>query len=58
MAEIRPIQQHQIEQAKQVVTAIRLDIWSYILVEEDVKRYDSMSDIEQVRSHYHPKMLR
>lgn len=52
MVEIRPIQQHQIEQAKQVITAVCLDVWQGILTEEDVKRYDSMSDIEQVRSHY------
>ncbi|XGV99019.1 MAG: GNAT family N-acetyltransferase [Leptolyngbya sp. BL-A-14] len=52
MVEIRPIQQHQIEQAKQVVTAVCLEVWQNILTEEDVKRYDSMSDIEQVRSHY------
>ncbi len=52
MVEIGPIQQHQIEQAKQVVTAVCLDIWQDILNEEDVKRYDSMSDIEQVRFHY------
>jgi putative acetyltransferase len=49
MTEIRPIQQHQIEQAKQVVTAVCLDIWQDLLIEEDVRRYDSMSDIERVR---------
>ena len=52
MIEIRPIQQHQIEQAKQVVTAVCLDVWQDILTKEDVKFYDSMSDIEQVQSHY------
>jgi putative acetyltransferase len=52
MIEIRPIQQHQIEQAKQVVTIVSLEIWQDILTEEDVRRYDSMSDIQNVRSHY------
>lgn len=52
MVEIRPIQQHQIEQAKQIVTAVCLEIWQGVLIEEDLRRYDSMSDIENVRSHY------
>lgn len=52
MLEIRPIQQHQIKQAKQVVTAVCLDVWQDILTEEDLKFHDSMSDIEQVQSHY------
>lgn len=52
MVEIKPIQQHQIEQAQQIVMAVCLEIWGDILTVEDLKRYDSMSDIEQVRSHY------
>lgn len=52
MVEIRPIQQHQIEQAKQIVTAVCLEIWQGVLTEEDLRRYDSMPDIENVRSHY------
>lgn len=52
MVEIRPIQQHQIEQAKQIVTVVCLEIWQGVLTEEDLRRYDSMSDIENVRSHY------
>jgi putative acetyltransferase len=52
MVEIRPIQQHQIEQAKQIVMAVCLEIWQDILTEEDLRRYDSMSDVEHVRSHY------
>jgi putative acetyltransferase len=52
VVEIRPIQQHQIEQAKQIVTAVCLEIWQGVLTEEDLRRYDSMSDIENVRSHY------
>ncbi|MBW4539818.1 MAG: GNAT family N-acetyltransferase [Myxacorys chilensis ATA2-1-KO14] len=52
MVEIRPIQQHQIEQAKQIVAAVCLEIWQGVLTEEDLRRYDSMSDIENVRSHY------
>lgn len=52
VVEIRPIQQHQIEQAKQIVTTVCLEIWQDILTEKDLRRYDSMSDIEHVRSHY------
>ncbi|NJK76455.1 MAG: GNAT family N-acetyltransferase [Microcoleus sp. SU_5_6] len=52
MIEIRPIQQHQIAQAKQIVITVCLEIWQDLLTEEDLMRYDSMSDIEQVRSHY------
>ncbi|MGL5061809.1 MAG: GNAT family N-acetyltransferase [Microcoleus sp.] len=52
MIEIRPIEQNQIERAKQIVIAVSLEIWQDILTEGDLMRYDSMSDIEQVRSHY------
>lgn len=52
MIEIREIQQNQIEQAKQIVITVSLEIWQDILTDEDLMRYDSMSDIEQVRSHY------
>jgi len=50
--EIVPIQHHQIESAKQIVKAVSLEIWQDILTEEALCHYDSMSDIEQVRSHY------
>lgn len=49
---IRPIEPHQIEQAKQIVTAVCLEVLQGILTEEDLRRYDPMSDIEYVRSHY------
>ncbi|MBE9053794.1 GNAT family N-acetyltransferase [Nostocales cyanobacterium LEGE 11386] len=52
MVEIRPIQQDQVEQAKQVVIAVCLEIWQGVLTEEDLKQYDPMSDIENMRSHY------
>jgi putative acetyltransferase len=52
MTEIKPIEQHQIEQAKQAVMAVCLEIWQDMLTEEDIRKYDSMSDIEEVRSHY------
>lgn len=52
MVEIRPIQQHEIEQAKQIVMAVSLEIWQDILTEKDLRRYDSMSDIEHLRSDY------
>jgi putative acetyltransferase len=50
--EIKPIQQHQIEQAKQVVIAVCLEIWQGLLTKDELKGYDSMSDIDNVRSHY------
>jgi putative acetyltransferase len=52
MTEIRPIQQHQIEQAKQIVIAVSLEIWQGKFSEEDFRRIDSLSDIENARSHY------
>ncbi|TBR59446.1 GNAT family N-acetyltransferase [Westiellopsis prolifica IICB1] len=52
MVEIRPIQQHQIEQAKQIVMGVSLEIWQGVLTEADLRRIDSMSDIENVQSHY------
>jgi putative acetyltransferase len=52
MIEIKPIQQHQIEQAKQVVTSVCLEIWQGILTEQDLRGYDSMFDIENVQTHY------
>lgn len=55
MLEIKPIQQHQLEQAKQVVIAVCLDIWQGVLTEDDLRRYDSMLDIENVQLHYFDK---
>ncbi|WP_293342122.1 GNAT family N-acetyltransferase [Microcoleus sp. CAWBG58] len=52
MVEIKRIGQHQIEQAKQVVKAVSLEIWQGVLTEDELSRYDSMSDIDNVRSHY------
>ncbi|BAZ68467.1 MAG: GNAT family N-acetyltransferase [Pelatocladus maniniholoensis HA4357-MV3] len=52
MLEIRPIQRHQIEQAKQIVMGVSLEIWQGVLTEADFRRIDSMSDIENVQSHY------
>lgn len=52
MIEIRPIKQHQIEQAKQIVITVCLEIWQGVLAEDDLTRYDSMSDIENVQTHY------
>ncbi|MDJ0568160.1 MAG: GNAT family N-acetyltransferase [Pleurocapsa sp. MO_192.B19] len=52
MVKILPIQKHQIEQAKQVVLTVSLEIWQGEISEEDFKRIDSMSDITNVKSHY------
>lgn len=49
---ITPIEQYQIDEAKQVVISVCLEIWNGLLNEDDLKRYDSMSDIDNVQSHY------
>jgi putative acetyltransferase len=54
MIAIQPIQPHQIEQAKQIVIAVSLEIWDGVFTEEDLKCY-SMADIEDVQSHYFEK---
>ena len=52
MVEIKPIEEHQIKQAKQVVLTVSLEIWQGALSEEDFSRIDPMSDISNVRLHY------
>ncbi|MDJ0589664.1 MAG: GNAT family N-acetyltransferase [Pleurocapsa sp. MO_226.B13] len=52
MLEIKPIEEHQIEQAKQVVLTVCLEIWQGEISEADFKRIDPMSDINHVQSHY------
>jgi putative acetyltransferase len=52
MIEIKLIQQHQFEEAKRSVIAVNLDFWQGELTEEDLRRIDSMSDIENAQSHY------
>lgn len=52
MIEIKPIQQHQFEQAKQFVIDVILEFWQGDLTEDDLRRLDSMSDIEDARTHY------
>jgi len=52
VVEIRIIQHNQIEEAKQIVRAVCLEIWQDVLTDEQLRHYDSMSDIEHVRSHY------
>ncbi|BAY84098.1 GCN5-like N-acetyltransferase [Calothrix parasitica NIES-267] len=50
--QITPIKQHQIDEVKQLITTVCLEIWDGLLNEEDLKRYDSMCDIEEIESHY------
>lgn len=50
MIEINPIQNHQIEDVKQVIFTVCYELWQ--LPEETIRRYDAMSDIDEVRSHY------
>ncbi len=50
MIEIKPIQSHQVEEVKRVIVAVASEIWQ--LPEETIARYDAMSDIDDMRSHY------
>ena len=50
MIEIKPIEFHQIEDVKGVIFAVCYELWQ--VSEEDLRRYDVMSDIDNVRSHY------
>jgi putative acetyltransferase len=52
VTKIKLIQQYQIEQAKQIITAVCLEILQGAVTEEEFKRFDSLSDIENVQSHY------
>ncbi len=52
MIEMRPIQEHQTEQAKQIVKTVVLEVFQYLLTEGSLDRHDPMLDIEQVRQHY------
>ncbi len=50
MIEIKPIQLHQIEEVKRVIVTVCNEIWQ--VPEEVIRRYDRMSDINDVQSHY------
>lgn len=52
MIKIQLIQPHQVESAKQIVISVSLEIWQGVLTAEKLKQYDSLSDIENFRSHY------
>lgn len=52
MIDIRAIHQYQIEDAKQLVISVVLEIWQGEVTEADFRRFDSLSDIENVQSHY------
>ncbi|MEB3220362.1 MAG: GNAT family N-acetyltransferase [Nostocales cyanobacterium 94392] len=49
---ITPIKQHQIDQVKQLIITVCLEIWDGLLNEDDIDRIDSKSDIDNVKSHY------
>ncbi len=49
MLEIKSIEEHQIEEAKQVITKVCLEIWQGKLIEEELKHYDPMFDLDNVR---------
>ena len=48
--EIKPIQLHQAEEVKRVIVEVCHEIWQ--LPEDVIRRYDAMSDIDGVQSHY------
>lgn len=50
MIEIKPIQLHQIDEVKRLILAVCNEIFQ--LPEEVVRRFDPMSDIDDVDSHY------
>jgi putative acetyltransferase len=52
MIVIKPIEENQIEQAKQIVITVSLEIWQGELSAVDLQRIDLMSDISNVKSHY------
>ena len=50
--QITPIKQHQIDEVKQLIITVCLEIWDGLLNEDDIARIDSKSDIDNVKSHY------
>ncbi len=50
MIEIKPIQLHQVEEVKRVIVAVCSEIFQ--VSEDTILRYDAMSDVDDVRSHY------
>jgi putative acetyltransferase len=50
MIEIKPIELDQVEEVQQVIVAVCHEIWQ--LSEEVIRRYDAMSDLDNLRSHY------
>jgi putative acetyltransferase len=52
VTEIKLIQQYQLQQAKQIIITVCLEIWQGTVTEEEFKQFDSLSDIDNVQSHY------
>lgn len=50
MIEIKQVQLHQIEEVKRLLIAVCNEIWQ--VPEEVIRRYDAMTDLDDVRSHY------
>lgn len=50
MTEIQTLQLHQIVAVKQIIITICQDIWQ--VDEETIRHYDTMTDLDDVRSHY------
>lgn len=50
MIEIKQIQLHQIEEVKRLIIAVCNEMWQ--VPEEVIRRYDAMTDLDDVRSHY------
>jgi putative acetyltransferase len=51
MIEIKQIQLHQIAEIKRIIIAVCNEIWQ--VPEEVIRRYDAMTDLDDVRSHYY-----
>lgn len=50
MIEIKAIELDQVEEVQQVIVAVCHEIWQ--LPEDMIRRYDAMSDLDNLRSHY------
>ncbi|GAA6618371.1 hypothetical protein [Scytonema sp. NUACC26] len=50
MIEIKPIQTHQIEEAKQAIATTCLEIFIGMVSEEELKHYDPMLDLDEVHA--------
>ncbi|MEL6458879.1 MAG: GNAT family N-acetyltransferase [Cyanobacteria bacterium J06621_15] len=50
--QISLIKQHQIDEVKQLIVTVCLEIWDGLLSEDDIARIDSKFDIDNIKSDY------